>query len=268
MLSKKTSFHKGFQDVSVALKEYWLPCMLAWQDVSIRYKRSKIGQFWLTLNTLIYIASLGLIFGTLFRFNLHEYLPNICAAILIWNFMTTSITEGCQAFIGAENIILQVDLPFFMHIARTIFRNTIVFGHNIIIFPIISFFVGYEINFYVLLAIPGLIFILINLLWICTILSILCTRYRDLHQVVTSVLQIMFYATPVVWDAKILPTTISPLWVYLNPFYNFIEIVKLPLLGYPPKVSEWLFCGVFSAVGWCLAFCLLGKYKQRIAYWL
>lgn len=265
---KKIFFHIGFQDILLALSECWLPCILAWQDISVRYKRSKIGQFWLTLNTLVYIASLGLIFGTLFRFNLHEYLPNICAAILMWNFMTASISEGCQAFIGADSIILQVKLPFFTHILRVVFRNAFIFGHNIIIFPIIVFFVGYTMNFCALLAIPGLFFILINLLWVCTILSVLCTRYRDLHQVVTSILQIMFYATPVVWDAKILPVTVSPLWVHLNPFHNFIELVKLPLLGFPPKASEWLFCGALAVIGWCLAFYVLGKYKQRIAYWL
>lgn len=265
---KKTFFCIGLHDIFSALREYWLPCLLAWQDISIRYKRSKVGQFWLTLNTFIYIASLGLIFGTLFRFNLHEYLPNICAAILTWNFITASITDGCQAFIGADSIILQVKLPFFMHITRAVVRNLIIFGHNIVIFPIIALFVGYEMNFYALLAIPGLFLIMVNLLWVATIGSVFCTRYRDLQQVITSLLQIMFYATPVVWDVKILPSTVSPLWVKLNPFYNFIELVKLPLLGHPPKANEWLFCAALAVVGWCLAFYVLGKYKQRIAYWL
>lgn len=130
---KNTLFYAGFQDVLLASREYWLPLALAWQDISVRYKRSAIGQLWLTLNTLIYIASLGLIFGTLFRFNLHEYLPNICAAILTWNFINISISDGCLAFINYDSVILQVKLPFFIHIIRTVARNIIVFGHNIVI---------------------------------------------------------------------------------------------------------------------------------------
>lgn len=265
---KNTLFYTGFQDVLLASREYWLPLALAWQDISVRYKRSAIGQLWLTLNTLIYIASLGLIFGTLFRFNLHEYLPNICAAILTWNFINISISDGCLAFINSDSVILQVKLPFFTHIIRTVTRNIIVFGHNIVIYPIIALCVGYRVNFYALFAIPGLIFILINLLWVCTILAVLCTRYRDLHQVVISIMQIVFYATPVVWDAKILPPTVSPLLVKLNPFYNFIDLVKRPLMGHLPYASEWLFCGVLSVFGWSVALCVLGKYKHRVAYWL
>lgn len=258
----------GFQDVILALREFWLPCLLAWQDISVRYKRSKIGQLWLTLNTFIYISSLGLIFGTLFRLKLHEYLPNICAAILTWNFINSSISDGCLSFINSDSIILQVNLPLFMHIIRTVARNLIIFGHNIIIFPIIAFSVGYNINFCVFLIIPGLVFILMNLLWVCIILSVLCTRFRDLHQVVTSILQIVFYATPVVWDVKVLPSTVSPLLFEMNPFYNFIDLIRKPLMGHPPHTSEWLFCGVLAVAGWGVALCVLGKYKQRIAYWL
>ena len=265
---KKRSFYIGFRDVILALHGFWLPCLLAWQDISVRYKRSKIGQFWLTLNTLVYISSLGLIFGTLFRLKLHEYLPNICAAILTWNFINSSISDGCLAFINSDSVILQVNLPFFMHIIRTVVRNLIIFGHNIVIYPIIAIFVGYSINFHVFLIIPGIFFILINLLWVCVILSVLCTRFRDLHQVVTSILQIVFYATPVVWDVKVLPSTVSPLLFEMNPFYNFIDLVRQPLMGHSPHTNEWLFCGILAVVGWCVALCILGKYKQRIAYWL
>ncbi|GBR49475.1 ABC transporter permease [Neokomagataea thailandica] len=265
---KKTSFYIGSQDAFPALREYWLPFVLAWQDISVRYKRSKIGQFWLTINTFIYIASLGVIFGTLFRLNLHEYLPNICAAILTWNFINTSISDGCLAFINSDSVILQIKMPFFTHIIRTVTRNLIVFAHNIVIFPIIALCVGYGINFYALFAIPGLLLILINLLWVCTILAVVCTRFRDLHQVVISLLQIIFYATPVVWDVKSLPKDVSPLFVTLNPFYDFIDLVKRPLMGQPPGMNEWLLCSALAVIGWCVALCVLGKFKHRIAYWL
>lgn len=265
---KKTSFAIGLQDIREALGGLSLPFMLAWQDISIRYKRSRVGQFWLTLNTLIYISSLGVIFGTLFRLDLHEYLPNICAAVLTWNFISACLSEGSLAFISSENIILQVKIPFSSHIFRIIFRNMIVFFHNILIFPVVAIFVGYKLNFLIFLSMLGLAFVVVNLAWIAIILAVFCTRFRDLHQVIVSFLQIMFYATPVVWNAKVLPPNISPLFLKLNPFCNFIYIVKQPLLGFLPEVNELIFCGGMTVVGWVLAIYILGRYKHRIAYWL
>ncbi|GAN70512.1 hypothetical protein B9K05_08360 [Acetobacter syzygii] len=265
---KKTPFYIGLQDIVEALHGYWLPCMLAWQDISIRYKRSRLGQFWLTINTLIYISTLGIIFGSLFRFNLLEYLPNISASVLMWNFMNASITEGSMSFISSENIILQVKLPFFTYIIRTLIRNFIAFCHNIVIFPFICLCVGYKINFYAFLSIFGLLIVFLNLSWICIIAAVFCTRFRDLQQIIISIMQILFYVTPVVWSVKAFPPNFSPLMLTLNPFYNFINVVKMPLLGYAPAASEWMFCCGLAVVGWCAALYTLGKYKRRIAYWL
>lgn len=265
---KKIPFAIGLHDVSLSLREYWLPCILAWQDVSIRYKRSKVGQFWLTLNTLVFISTIGIVFGSIFRFKLEDYLPNISASILMWNFISSSIQEGCLSFIDSGSIILQVKIPFFTYIMRTVLRNIIIFFHNIVIFPLVCLFVGYKINFYIFLSILGLALNFINLSWICIICAVFCTRFRDLHQIIISFMQIMFYVTPIVWSVKVLPPNFSPLMLYLNPFYNFIDIVKQPLLGHAPTSSEWLFCIGMAIVGWGIAIYILGKYKARIAYWL
>src|SRR5690606_3294002 len=57
----------AIRDIAEALSKYRLALIFGWQDVAQRYRRSRVGAFWLTLNTAVFIGALGLIFGTLFQ---------------------------------------------------------------------------------------------------------------------------------------------------------------------------------------------------------
>ncbi len=255
-------------DISEALVAYRIALIFGWQDVAQRYRRSRLGAFWLTINMAVYIGALGMIFGTLFRSNIPEYLPHICSGIIVWGLISSSLSEGCTTFSGASGIILQVKLPFFTHILRTLWKNIIVFLHNILIFPVLYLILGQSFNFYVLLIVPGLFLVCLNLAWVMLILATLCCRFRDMTQIVTNILQICFYLTPIIWTVKTLPESASRLIFELNPFYHLLQLIRAPLFGAPPAIASWLFAIGLAIIGWLLALVFFGKYRWRIPYWL
>ncbi|MBV2143768.1 ABC transporter permease [Falsochrobactrum sp. TDYN1] len=255
-------------DISEALSKYRLALIFGWQDVAQRYRRSRVGAFWLTLNMAVFIGALGLIFGTLFQSEMREFLPYLCAGIITWGFISTVIGEGCTTFTSSEGIILQVRMPLFTHILRTIWRNVVIFAHNIVIFPILFIILGRMLSFNVLWALPGFLVICVNLAWMTLILAVLCARFRDMTQVVTNVLQVMFYATPIMWMVKILPDHVSRAFIEWNPFFHLIELVRAPLLGAAPTMLDWSFTIALAIVGWIVAIVFFGRYRWRVAYWL
>jgi len=255
-------------DISEALSKYRLALIFGWQDVAQRYRRSRVGAFWLTLNMAVFIGALGLIFGTLFQSEMREFLPYLCAGIITWGFISTVIGEGCTTFTSSEGIILQVRMPLFTHILRTIWRNVVIFAHNIVIFPILFIILGRMLSFNVLWALPGFLVICVNLAWMTLILAVLCARFRDMTQVVTNVLQVMFYATPIMWVVKILPDHVSRAFIEWNPFFHLIELVRAPLLGAAPTMLDWSFTIALAIVGWIVAIVFFGRYRWRVAYWL
>jgi lipopolysaccharide transport system permease protein len=255
-------------DIIEALSKYRLALIFGWQDVAQRYRRSRVGAFWLTLNMAVFIGALGLIFGTLFQSEMHEFLPYLCAGIITWGFISTSLGEGCTTFTSSEGIILQVRMPLFTHILRAIWRNIIIFAHNIVIFPILLLILGRMISINVLWAIPGFLLICLNLTWIMLILAVLCARFRDMTQVVSNILQVLFYATPIMWMVKILPDHVSRWFIELNPFYHLIELVRAPLLGHAPTATDWAFATGLAFIGWIIAIAFFGRYRWRVAYWL
>ncbi|KAB2672377.1 ABC transporter permease [Brucella intermedia] len=256
------------RDIAEAFTKYRLALIFGWQDIAQRYRRSRVGAFWLTLNMAVFIGALGLIFGTLFQSEMREFLPYLCAGIITWGFISTSLSEGCTTFTLSDGIILQVRMPLFIHIMRAIWRNVIIFAHNIVIFPVLILILGKMINFNVLWIIPGFLLICLNLGWMMLILAIVCARFRDMTQVLTNILQVMFYATPIMWMVKILPGHVSHVFIELNPFYHLIELVRAPLLGSAPTVVNWGYAGVLAIVGWAIAVVFFGRYRWRIAYWL
>lgn len=265
---QKTGFGVGVKDIKDALLKYRLALIFGWQDVAQRYRRSRVGAFWLTLNMSVFIGAIGLIFGTIFQSDMREFLPYLCAGVITWGFISTSLSEGCTTFISSDGIILQVRMPLFTHIMRTLWRNIIIFCHNIIIFPVLLLIVGGVINFNVLWVIPGFILICINLAWMMLVVAVVCARFRDITQVVANILQVMFYATPIMWMVKILPEHVNRSFINLNPFYHLVEMVRSPLFGNAPTSLNWVVCLGLAVFGWIAAIAFFGKYRWRVAYWL
>lgn len=242
--------------------------MLGWQDVRQRYRRSALGPFWLTISMGVMIGTIGIVFGTIFKTPMQEFLPFLAAGMILWSFISSVVMEGCAGFISAEHIIKQLPIPLFVHILRMIWRNVIILLHNIVILPLVFIAVGRSVGWEALLAIPGFLLAVLNLIWIALLLGILCARYRDLPQIVGSVLQVVFYLTPIMWMPAHLPQRAGMYLLDLNPAYHLLSVVRDPLLGSLPTVVNWSVSIGTAVIGWAVAILFYGRYKRRIAYWL
>lgn len=258
----------ALHDIADSGKRYSLVGMLGWQDVRQKYRRSTLGPFWLTISMGVIIATIGVVFGAIFKTPLKEFLPYLAAGLILWNFISLVLNEGCIGFISAESIIKQLPLPLFIHILRLLWRNLLILGHNILILPIVFLAVGKPITLLAFLSIPGFALVLINLAWVTLILGVLCARYRDLPQIVTSAVQVAFYLTPIMWMPSHLPANLGKYILNFNPVFHLLQIARAPLLGDWPSSLNWEVAIGLAVIGWGLAILLYGRYRRRIAYWL
>lgn len=259
---------EGAKDIAQALRDINIALLFGWQDIAQRYRRSRVGAFWLTINKLVMIGALGVIFGTLFRANLREYLPFVACGVVLWGYIFNVLNEGSTTFISSNGIILQVDMPMFIHILRMWWKNVIILCHDIVILPILLILFTFNPGWALLLFIPGFILVTLNLLWISLFLSTLSTRYRDMPLIITNILQVAFYATPIMWQPKLLPEGTVKTVLELNPFYHMLSLLRDPILGHYPSLESWLFTFVTMITGWLITLCFFGRYRWRIAYWL
>lgn len=266
-MTNKSSI-SGLKDVLSGFSRYSLVFMLGWQDVLQRYRRSALGPFWLTISMGVMIGSIGFVFGQIFNAPMKEFLPFLAVGLILWSFISTVITDGCTGFISAEQIIKQVPMPLFVHILRIIWRNMLILFHNMIIFPITLLIFGRSLEFSSVVAIFGLLLLVINLAWVSLTLGVLCARYRDLPQMISSALQVLFYLTPIIWMPSLLPDRAGMYLLDLNPIYHLLAIVREPLLGGTPTALNWQISIGMAVIGWSVTIAFYGRYKRRIAYWL
>lgn len=258
----------GLSDISEAYLHCYLPLYLAWADIRQRYRRSTLGPFWITISTGVMVACLGLIFGTLFKTPLSEFLPYLSAGLIIWGFLSSTLSEATNVFSSSEAIIKQLPIPLFTHVIRMVARNFYIFLHNLIIIPIVLLCVSRPLTLNVIYLLPGLVLLLVNLLWMSLVLGIICARYRDLAQIVMSILQIFFYVTPIIWMPSSLPERANLMLLEPNPFYHLLEVVRAPLMGVAPSAINWILTIALAIFGWISATFFFNKYRSRIAYWL
>ncbi|MGO3713204.1 ABC transporter permease [Alcaligenes aquatilis] len=259
-------FSVGYQDMVQSLRSSSLWLLLGWVEIRQRYARSKIGPFWLTISMAILVTALGLVYGTLFQAKLSEYLPLLAIGFVFWAFISTSINDGCNAYISASPYLKQVPLPRGLFIFQTLWRNMIVLAHNfvIVILVLVIFQIDFihQLHFFIL----GFALVVWNLMWVVTLLALLCARFRDLPQIVASFIQVIFYITPILFKRDMLQK--YPLLIDLNPFAHLIEVVRGPLLGTSVPLLSWMVCLGLAVVGTLLSLFMHGKYRARIPYWV
>ncbi len=263
-----TPFQFLKNDIESTFEKRSLIFLLGWQDIKQRYRRSKLGPFWLTISMGVMIGMISLVFGQVFKAPMGEYLPFLASGIILWTFFSSCLMEGGTSFIDSAGMIRQLSLPLALYPARVIWRNLVIMGHNMIILPLVFICVGKSISWEIIWVLPGLVVLLFNVFWMSLFLGTICARFRDMPQIVNSLLQVFFYVTPVIW----MPNTLNPRSASLlmdpNPFYHLMQLIRAPLLGQTASVLNWIVSIGLCAVGSVLAGCFFGVYKKRIAYWL
>jgi ABC-type polysaccharide/polyol phosphate export permease len=249
----------------VAAIEIW--GRLGWKENKRRYRRTVFGPFWTTLSLAIFVTALGIVWSNLWKMDPQGYLPYLCSGMLAWVLFSTTCTEACSGIVGYGILIKQLRISYTLLACATVWRNVVVFIHNLIVYVVIFIYAGLSLSWAMLLVVPGFALLCLNALWITLLLGAVCARYRDIQQFVSNLLQISLFLTPIFWSPGQLSGRTAIL-VNVNPLYHLIAIVRDPLLGKAPDALSWIVT-VFAALGgWILTAYLLAKIRHRIAYWI
>jgi len=256
------------RDIIDGLKAWQIWTALAWHDIRVRYIRTMLGPFWITVSMAVFVLALALVFSGVFNSDFHEYLPFLTAGLLVWGLISGVLLESATTFSSAYLIILSVPAPYSIHIFRAVLRQVIIFGHNVIVYVAVVLLVGVPVTPATLLFIPGLILVCITMAWLNLLIAAAGCRFRDLQPIVSSMLQLVFFLTPLIWDRSLIGGKVHSLWIEANPFYHLIEVMRSPLLGKAPPLLSVLCVVAMAVVGWWLTYLLFRRFRRRIPYWL
>jgi ABC-type polysaccharide/polyol phosphate export permease len=240
---------------------------LGWRETKRRYRRTVFGPFWTTVGLALFVTCLGLVWANLWNRDPKVYLPYLTSGMLCWVMFSTICMDGCVTFIVAEKLLRQLRISYTLLACANVWRNAVLFFHNLTIYVLVCIYAGLGIKWPMLLVIPGFLLFSLNAVWISIFLGAMCARYRDVQQLVGTLLQISLFLTPIFWSPDQL-TGRTAVLAQLNPMYHLVAVIREPLLGKAPELSHWLVVGLITVVGWTLTIQMLTKIRQRIVYWL
>jgi lipopolysaccharide transport system permease protein len=257
---------RALTDVGSGLRLWRLWMLLGWNDILQRYRRSLLGPFWLTASMAIMVVSLGFLYAALFKIPIREFLPFLCVGLLVWNFMSSFLLEGGALFIGSESYIKQVRLPYSVYVFRSSWSKLIIFAHNFIIYFGVLIYFGIWPGLGALLAIPGLLLVTINGTLLSLLIGMVSARFRDIPQLIGSLVQIVFFVTPIMWKPELLQQ--RAYIANLNPFFQMIELVRAPLLGSVPSLNTYASALAITMINFAVVGIFFVRFRSRIAYWV
>lgn len=227
--------------LSVPLDEIWryqdLLLLLVRRDFVAMYKQTILGPLWFVLQPVLTTLVFTVVFGSIANIST-DGLPHTVfylAGLTLWTYFAESMTKTSETFTTNANIFGKVYFPRMIIPLSIILSNLIKFGVQFVLFLV---FVGWfwatnqgvQPNMAVLLL-PVLVLLMGMLgLGLGMIISAVTTKYRDMRFLLTFAVQLLMYATPVIYPTSAIPEKFAPL-INANPVTPIIEAFRYGFLG-------------------------------------
>ncbi|HZZ78932.1 MAG TPA: ABC transporter permease [Gemmataceae bacterium] len=243
---------------------------LAKHDIRERYRRSILGIAWSLIRPAGMTLMLTLVFSNVFAVPVREYAPYLFVGLIVWQFFSESILQGCNSFnLGATYLRVR-PVPIAIFPLRVVLSAGL---HALIGLSTatlaIAWLHGLEPMALLTLA-PTLVILAITAWSLACICGILFTLFSDAQQMAEISLQALFYATPVIYLPQTWQGSGWLAWIIrCNPFSSLLELVRTPLLhGEMPDGSALAIALAFMVVSCGIAWCSLRRIERNLVLWL
>ena len=211
---------------------------------------------------------MGFVFATLLEAERAKYIPYLVTGYIPWVLVYNILNEAPGAFTSASSLRQQIAFPYSMFVFQMLLRNLFVHVHNFSLFALMMIFYPIEVNANILLLIPGYILVFANLFWISMLLATVAARYRDVQQLVSSVIQILVFLTPIFYTADKLTEFQRDYLVAPNLLYHLVVVLRAPLSGQTPPLSSYGILLLAFVIGSAFTAWYFGKRRSQIVYWI
>ena len=235
------------------------------KEIRGKYKKSFLGIFWSFLNPLLQLAVYAFIFPIILKNNQENYLMFLFVALIPWTFFTSAVTQGTDTVVQNGNIVKKVYFPRTILPISVVTSGAINFLISTVIIIILALVTGLGISPYLVFYPLILIVQYLITLGIVLILSSVTVYLRDLQHIIGVIIQVLFYATPIVYSPDSIPDKFSFI-LTLNPMSHIITAYRD--IFYNQQVPDLQVLGLLFILG--ISICVLGyaifsKLEKRFA---
>jgi len=224
----------GFISELFARRELLL--ILIWRDIKVRYKQTVFGVLWALLVPLLQTLIFTVIFGRLAKIKPdgpYSYAVFTLAGLIPWTFFSQALTLGGQSLISQQHLLTKIYFPRVFVPAGAVGSCFVDFLVGLLMYAVVLAFSRIVPPLGVVLFLPALIILMIVAsLGVTLLLAALTVTYRDFKYIIPFGVQVLMYASPIVYPSRLVPDKYR--WLYgLNPMAGVIDGFRSAILGKP-----------------------------------
>lgn len=239
------------------------------RDVITIYKQTILGPIWFFVQPVLTMVIYVFVFGKIANIST-DGIPQplfYLAGIIIWNYFSSCFTLTANTFTGNAGIFGKVFFPRLIVPLSQIISNLIKFFIQFLLFLAVFFYYlsNQAVNpSYLIILLPLLLLIIAGLgLGFGLIFSSLTTKYKDLKFLMQFGVQLIMYATPIIYPLSTIPVKYQ-FWIKLNPITHIIETFKTAFLGSGQfSTNGLLYACVFTLIILILGVLIFNKTEQK-----
>ena len=195
-------------------------------NIILKYKRTALGLLWALLSPLLHLVTLTFVFSWILGRDPRTYTLYVLAGLVPWQFFSASVIRSTTSLVTKEGLIKKIYVPKQIFIiADAVAIGIESFVSFVVLYALVTVFVGPPSNLSFLLTIPFFILQLLSHLGLALLFSVLNVLFRDTANILQVMLQLGFFATPILYPAERIPESFRVL-LWVNPMYWFIELYR------------------------------------------
>jgi lipopolysaccharide transport system permease protein len=207
--------------------------LLVWREVSVRYKQTAVGVFWVILQPMMSALIFAFVFGLLAKMT-PDNLPYVVFAYsgtLIWSLFSQGVDRASNSIVADEQLIRKVYFPRWIIPLSSVGSTLIDFAICTLFLLVILLLYSIPLTWHVILFIPATLLVLLLSASLGLATAALNAKYRDFRLLTVFGLQIFQFISPVFYSFQIVPRNL--LWLmYLNPMSGPVELFRISVTGH------------------------------------
>lgn len=236
------------------------------KDIRGKYKASFLGVLWSFINPLLQVVVYAIVFPYIMRVQTPNYLVFLICGIIPWTWFVTSISSGTTSITQNANLIKKVYFPREILAISTVTSGAVNFLISCIIIVLFAVFSGIGISWHIVFLPMIMILQYLVSLSLVFLTSAFNVYVKDVEYMVAFVLNLMFYATPILYTSEMFSGSKFAIIFKLNPMAYIVESYRNIFYAHeiPGLKSMGILFGI-SVVLLIICYLVFKKLEKRFA---
>lgn len=242
---------------------------LAISKLRVRFIRTALGPLWEIIGTMVFLIFITIIWSNLWARPFWEFFAFLYSGYVVWKIMSTTITES--TFLFSElyaNALrnMQCD-PMSFCLANSL-KNILILFLNLPLLFLVIILNGSLTFTGICLLILYLPLFFISASCVSFIVGVICLKFRDLQYSIVVMMQLLFFITPVIWDAKQISEKHRFFLIETNPFYHYVEFFRSALSTGTVTYLNALMLLIVATLLLIVTYILYKNVRYKLVFWI